>query len=230
MNGLLVINKSLHISSMDVIRRIRRLTGIKKVGHAGTLDPLATGVLLVCIGPATKKIQSLMGLDKTYLTTIDLSAYSETDDAQGPIHPITVAKIPTQQEIEAILPEFLGTIAQVPPRYSAIKINGRAAYKRARNDQEEFTLPPRMVTIDAIKIISYQWPYLTLDIACKTGTYIRSLGKGIGTRLNVGGYLTKLERTSIGPFSSNIALNLDNLIEIEENDIISLDDEFDKRK
>lgn len=227
MNGLIVINKPLGISSMDVIRKLRRITQIKKIGHNGTLDPLATGVMLVCIGPATKKIRFLMGLDKTYTTTIDLSATSTTEDLEGIVTPYKVEKIPTQEDIEKVLPQFLGTITQIPPRFSAIKIQGKRAYKQARNDAT-ITVPPRMVTINSIQITNYAWPHLELFIDCQTGTYIRSLGRDIGKALQTGGYLTKLERTSIGKYTIDQAIFLDNITSPDDIKLIDISREFDK--
>ena len=229
MNGLLIINKPFNITSMDVIRHIRKLTNIKKVGHTGTLDPLATGVLLVCIGPATKKIRYFMETEKEYITTVNLSAFSETEDAQGPLHPVVVKKIPTQKDIESILPQFLGTIKQTPPRYSSIRINGKRAYTKARDDKEEFSMPPRFVTIDAIHILDYQWPNLQLHIVCQTGTYIRSLGRDIGEKLGTGGYLTKLERTKVGPFLIEDSIDLSTLSQAENIKPLALSSEVDKR-
>lgn len=228
MNGLIVIDKPLEISSMDVIRRLRRITSIKKIGHNGTLDPLATGVMLVCIGPATKKIKHLMGLDKTYTTTIDLSATSTTEDLEGTVTPVTVETIPSQEDIEKVIPQFLGTFAQIPPRFSAIKIQGKRAYKQARKDST-ITVPPRIVTVNDIKIIKYAWPHLELFIDCQTGTYIRSLGRDIGAALNTGGYLNKLTRTSIGSYTIDQATNLDSIKTPEDIPLIDISREFDKR-
>lgn len=213
MFGLLVINKPLGWTSMDVIRRVRRLTNIKKVGHAGTLDPLATGVLLVCVGrEATRHIDKLMGLEKEYITTIDLSAFSNTDDAEGEKVAVEVINQPTTSEINAVLQQFIGTIEQVPPHYSAIKVNGKRAYKLARQNKE-FELSARPVTIHSIETIKYTWPLLTLKIHCGKGTYIRSLGRDIGTALKTGGYLTQLERTAIGPYTLDKAIDIQELQE-----------------
>lgn len=191
---------------MDVIRIIRRRTKIKKVGHAGTLDPLATGVLLVCLGSATKKINELMGQSKIYEAEINLSAFTETDDAEGEPVPQEIQTIPSPDEIDAVLKTFIGTIQQIPPKYSALRINGVRAYQKAvRGDQ--FEMQPRTITIHSIELISYIWPLLTIQVHCGKGTYIRSLARDIGTKLNTGGYLTKLTRTAIGSFTLQQAID-----------------------
>lgn len=214
MHGLLVVNKPLEWTSMDVIRRVRRLTGIKKVGHAGTLDPLATGVLLVCIKrEATRHIDQLMGMEKEYITTIDLSAFSTTEDAEGVKTNVEVNTPPTYTEIKSTLQQFIGAIQQIPPRYSAIKISGQRAYKLARQNKE-FEIKARTITIHSIELLSYNWPSLTIKILCGKGTYIRSLARDIGIALGTGGYLTKLQRTLIGPYTLEQAVDLENLTEI----------------
>lgn len=209
--GIMIIDKPLNITSMDVIRYLRKVTNIRKIGHAGTLDPLATGVLIVAIGKATKRINELMGLTKKYKTTVDLSAFSTTDDAEGKKTKVKVKKIPTKEEIEKIIKKkFIGEIEQTPPIYSAIKVKGKRAYELAR-EGKEVKMKSRTVTIDRIRIRDYQWPYLKLKIKCSKGTYIRSLGKDIGTALGVGGYLTKLKRTSIGQFKIKQSIKLNKL-------------------
>jgi tRNA pseudouridine55 synthase len=220
-DSILIINKPLHFSSMDVIRRLRRKLKMKKIGHAGTLDPLATGVLIVCTGKNTKKINSFMDLPKEYVTTIDLSHVSTTHDGEGEITKVTVEKIPTTEDVLKVLKKFTGEILQVPPRYSAIKIQGKVAYKRARNG-EVFNMPPRQITIHRLELISYEWPNLTIKVSCEKGTYIRTLGKDIGQELNVGGYLTKLERTAIGDYKVEQSIHLSDFlkskIELPQND------------
>lgn len=211
MDSILIINKPLYLTSMDVIRKIRKKLNIKKVGHAGTLDPLATGVLIVCTGKSTKKISSFMDLPKEYVTTIDLAHVSTTHDGEGEVTPADVEKIPTQEELLKVLEAFTGDILQVPPRHSAIKVNGKVAYKMARNNKE-FTMPPRHVTVHNIELINYEWPLCTIKINCSKGTYIRSLGRDIGRSLNTGGYLIKLERTAIGEYTIDQSVNLTDFI------------------
>ena len=209
--GIMIIDKPLNITSMDVIRYLRKITNIRKIGHAGTLDPLATGVLIVALGKATKRINELMGLKKKYKTTIDLSAFSTTDDMEGEKTKVKIKKIPTREEIDKIIKKnFTGQIEQTPPIYSAIKIKGKRAHQLAR-EGKEIKMKSRIITIDRIRIRDYQWPYLKLKIKCSKGTYIRSLGKDIGTALGVGGYLTKLRRTSIGEFKIKRSIQLNQL-------------------
>ncbi len=222
MNGLIIINKPLTWTSMDVIRKLRRITGIRKIGHAGTLDPLATGVLLVCIGKATKKINDLMATQKEYIANIDLSAISNTLDAEGELTPVTITDIPSLGKIEQTLKQFIGTIEQIPPKYSAIKIGGRAAYKWAR-EGKEVPIASRPVTIDSIEILDYSWPNLKIKVSCGKGTYIRSLARDIGKVLSTGGYLSGLIRTQVGPYNLDEALDIASLDSIPDLQLLSLE-------
>ena len=217
-NGLLVIDKPVGITSMDVIRKVRRLSGVKKVGHAGTLDPLATGVLLVCLGTATKKVESLMNTPKKYEVAINLSGFSETDDMEGKIDLVKVDQIPTLSEIKKTLLEFEGVIEQVPPRYSAVKISSQPAYKLARQGKV-FELKSKKVTIFSIEVISYEWPNLELKIKCGRGTYIRSLARDLGRKLKTGGLVSKLRRTVVGQYNIELSKKLENLESITNEDL-----------
>ena len=221
MNGLLVINKPLNFTSMDIIRIVRKLTGIRKVGHAGTLDPLATGVLLVCVGNATKKIESLMNTGKKYSAEINLTAFSTTDDNEGELNYINVEKIPSINEVEKQLKGFIGETYQTPPKYSALKIGGLPAYKRARLG-EEVKIESRKIFIESIELISYKWPFLNITVCCHKGTYIRSLARDIGTKLSTGGFLTGLIRTGVGKYQIDEALDLSNFTKIEQENLIQL--------
>lgn len=184
---------------MDVIRHIRRASGIKKVGHAGTLDPLATGVLLVCLGSATKKIQDFMDMRKKYRACVDLSAFSLTDDGEGPFEQIATQAAPKDHLIDT-LNSFVGTIMQVPPMFSAISVGGKRAYAQARKGKP-IELAARPVVIDTIELKNYSWPQFSIHVTCGKGTYIRSLARDVGKKLGTGGYLCALERTSIGRYS-----------------------------
>jgi len=203
---------------MDVIRKIRKLTKIQKVGHAGTLDPLATGVLLVCIGNYTKKIESLMNQSKEYTATINLEAFSSTDDAQGQLTSVATQKIPSKEDVATTLNSFVGTIDQTPPKVSAIMVDGVRAYKRAANN-EDFQMKSRQVTVYSLDLIDYSWPNLQIKVHCSKGTYIRTIAKDIGQKLSTGGYITKLERTAIGEYLLDQALNIDVLNEIKDSDL-----------
>ncbi|MEM9662423.1 MAG: tRNA pseudouridine(55) synthase TruB [Planctomycetota bacterium] len=217
--GLLVIDKPLRKTSMQVCAAVRaklRAGGAPKrvkVGHAGTLDPLATGVLVVLIGKATKLQDRYMAGAKGYLAEVDLASVSRTDDMEGPIEPVDCNSI-DRAAIEAVLPTFTGTIQQRPPAYSAMKINGRRAYALARQAETDDDLPelkPRPVTIDSIETAAFDWPVLTLDIACGKGTYIRSLARDLGRALGTGGMLRALRRTRVGPWTLDHAVSLDDL-------------------
>lgn len=204
LSGLIVVDKPVGLSSMGVVRRVRRASGGAKTGHAGTLDPLATGVVICCLGKATKCVEKLMGQPKAYDTTVDLSAFTNTDDLEGERQEVEVPDPPTREQVEAVVGQFIGEIQQTPPAYSAIHINGQRAYKLARRG-EVVDMPVKTVRIDAIDILDYAWPMLTLSIACGRGTYIRSLGRDIGKQLNTGGHLAALRRTAVGGYNLDIA-------------------------
>ncbi len=176
--GLLLVDKPLGWSSMTVVRRVRRAAGGVKTGHAGTLDPLATGLVICCLGPATRTVPGLMGLTKVYETQIDLSAFTSTDDREGERREVAVAAPPDLTRLRAALEGFLGEIDQVPPNFSAIHVKGRRAYKMARRG-ESFTIAARKVRIDAIDLLDYAWPIIGLRITCGKGAAtIRSLAPG----------------------------------------------------
>ena len=202
------IDKPTGITSQAVVGRVRQITGVKKVGHAGTLDPLATGVLVVAIGrEATKRINIEVQKDKTYWAEICLNGTSDTDDIEGKITPVVVGKIPSREEITSALNHFLGEIKQRPPNYSSIKIRGMRAYRRARAG-EKFDLGVRNVRIDKIKFGKYVWPKLTLKINCGPGVYIRALARDIGMELGVGGYIVNLRRMQVGEWTLDRSIPL----------------------
>jgi len=212
LNGILIINKPKNWTSFDVVAKIRNKLKVKKVGHTGTLDPMATGVLVLCLGKATKKAQEIAGTDKEYIAEITLGATSATDDAEGIITKSQVPKSKTKNEIQKVLKQFQGTIMQVPPDFSAKKIKGQRAYKLARKGKE-VKLKPVKVTIHELELIDYKWPAINVRIFCSKGTYIRSLARDIGKELGVGGYLSKLERTKVGQYS------IDQAVGVEETDV-----------
>jgi tRNA pseudouridine55 synthase len=207
-----LVNKPLHWTSFDAVRKIRNTARIKKVGHAGTLDPLATGVLIVCTGKQTKKLNDYMGMEKEYTGTITLGATTPTFDLES--------EPGNQQEyvyVDAALIEktrmaFMGDILQVPPNFSAIKVNGKVAYNRARNG-EDFVLNPRKVTIRSFSITKTELPLLHFKIICTTGTYIRSIANDFGAALGCGGYLSSLCRTRIGEFTLAQCETIDKIVE-----------------
>jgi tRNA pseudouridine55 synthase len=213
-DGILLVDKPKGWTSHDVVAKIRNViltrSGQKvKVGHAGTLDPMASGLLLVLVGGYTSKAGSYLKLDKTYEAELTLGAVSSTGDSEGKITH-TSDKIPSNQQIKEAVSKFIGTIKQVPPAYSAIKIKGQEAYKLARAGLQ-FKLEPRVVTIYDIKIKNYNYPKLNLIIYVSSGTYIRSLAQDIGSWLGVGAYLSALRRTKVGQFDIKNAIRVEQL-------------------
>lgn len=221
LNGILLVDKPIAITSARVCGIVRRTTRGGKVGHAGTLDPLATGLLVLCMGKATKAIPALMNTDKEYLAEIDLSAISTTDDREGEVTPVPVSEPPTIDTIRAVLDHhFTGEILQSPPAFSAINIDGERSYRLARAGQLD-PLPARPVTIHETEILDFAWPTLSLRIRCSKGTYIRSIARDLGTHLHTGGMLTNLRRTRSGIFSVDDAWSLDRIREgIEPTDLM----------
>lgn len=208
-SGLLIIDKPAGPTSHDVVGRVRRVAGTRRVGHAGTLDPLATGLLLVGVGRATRLIEYLVGLDKVYETTVRLGQATTTYDAEGEVtaeKPIAV----DEAAIHAALDAFRGTIRQRVPPFSAVKRDGQPLYQRARRG-ETIDLPEREVTIRALDLLAYDPPLLTLRIASSSGTYIRSLAHDLGQALGCGGHVVALRRTAVGHFAVENAVALDAL-------------------
>lgn len=204
------MNKPAGITSRGVVDRIQRLVRPAKVGHAGTLDPLATGVLVVCIGPATRLISLVQDQPKQYHATFRLGWRSDTDDAEGILQETPdVAPIAADQ-LERLLPEFVGLIDQRPPSFSAVHVQGQRAYDLARQGAT-LDLAPRKVHVERLTLARYSWPDFELDIDCGSGTYVRSIGRDLGERLGCGAIMTALTRTRIGPFSLDQALDLEQL-------------------
>ena len=208
-DGLLVIDKPSGITSRDAVNRAQGWFPRKtRIGHTGTLDPLATGVLVLCVGMATRLSEYVQRMPKVYRAGVLFGATSDTDDAEGTITPTPEAKVPTREQLEQSLASFVGNIEQVPPAYSAAKVTGRRAYDLARKG-EEVALAPRTVTIHAIDIVRYAHPRLDIVVRCGKGTYIRSLARDLGQRLGCGGYITSLRRQQVGCFHENAAIPLD---------------------
>jgi tRNA pseudouridine55 synthase len=211
LGGLLVMNKPAGCTSRDVVDQVQRLVRPLKVGHAGTLDPLATGVLVLCLGSATRLMGYVQKMRKRYHATFRLGVTSETDDVESPLEVVEPRRIPAREQVEEALENFRGDILQRPPRYSALKVRGRRAYQRARAD-ETFQLEPRPVTIHELSLVAYHFPELILDVQCSSGTYIRSLGRDLGQQLGTGAVMSALCRRAIGSFRVEDALELDQLI------------------
>lgn len=205
------LDKPVGPSSARLVARVKKLLPPKtKIGHAGTLDPFASGVLLLLIGKATRLSESLMDQPKSYQTTIKFGATTETDDPESPEIVRADAAPPPLAAIEAALAEMTGTVMQRPPAYSAMKIGGRRAYKLARAGKK-VELVPRPVRIDGIRILKYEWPFLEISVDCGRGTYIRAIARDLGEKLGVGGYLTALRRTRVGGFTAEKAVLVETL-------------------
>jgi tRNA pseudouridine55 synthase len=197
--GILNIRKPTGRTSRAAVDCIQRLAPGVKAGHAGTLDPLATGVLVICVGRATRLIQYIQQMPKSYRTTFRLGCRSDTDDIEGQVLPLEKAPRPSPAMVDRVLPQFVGDIQQRPPTHSAVKIAGRRAYALARRG-EAVELAPRTVTIHRLAVRRYEYPDLELEIECGSGTYVRALGRDIGAELGTAAVTTALERTAIGPF------------------------------
>jgi tRNA pseudouridine55 synthase len=207
LHGLLVIDKPRGITSRAALDRCRRwFPRGTAVGHAGTLDPLATGVLVLCIGAATRLAEYVQQMAKSYRAGLRLGAVSDSDDADGTITGRPVERPPSREEVEQALAGFIGEIEQVPPAYSAAKVTGRRAYELARRGRPA-ELAPRRVQIYTIDLIAYDYPHLELFIRCGKGTYIRALARDLGERLGCGAYVNALRREEVGPFRAGEALS-----------------------
>jgi len=204
---VLLINKPLHWTSFDVVKKIRNTIGIKKVGHAGTLDPLATGLLIICTGKLTKKISEYMAQEKEYTGTFTLGAITPTYDLESKPENIKSIENISQEKINAAAQKFIGEIRQIPPAHSAIKLDGKRVYEMARRGQEVI-LEPRKVFVKQFEITQISLPVVGFRVVCSTGTYIRSLANDFGNELGCGAYLSSLCRTRIGNFRLEEALDI----------------------
>jgi len=211
MFGLFNVKKPAGPTSHDMVARLRRKLDRKvKVGHAGTLDPFAEGVLVLCAGPATRLAQYVQAQAKRYRAEITLGSTSSTDDSEGLMTSCPPAAIAGKDEMRRILAEFVGTIQQTPPAYSAVHVNGRRAYKLARAGRRP-DLSPRSVTVHEIGLLHYDWPVLEIEVRCAAGTYIRALARDIGAALGTGGYCSRLTRTEVGIFHLERAVSVEEL-------------------
>jgi tRNA pseudouridine55 synthase len=193
----LLVDKPAGITSHDVVDRVRRITGERTVGHAGTLDPFATGLLVVGVGrDCTKRLGEFLGQDKSYEATMVLGASSDTQDGTGVLTP-TSAPLPSQEELTSIMKDFVGPQLQTPPMYSAKKIGGKKLYELARAG-EEIARPPVPVTIHELTLLSFDSPCANFSTRCSSGTYVRTIAHDIGAKLGCGAYLETLRRTAIG--------------------------------
>jgi tRNA pseudouridine55 synthase len=211
MFGFLNINKPAGMTSRDVVNKVQRLLPRKsKIGHAGTLDPMATGVLVLCVGQATRLVPYVQDLTKSYRAGFRLGCRSDTDDSTGNVIETPEAPAIARSEIESALKSFLGRIQQTPPQFSALHVDGKRAYALARAGQT-VELAPREVEITRIELLHCDGHNLEVDIDCSSGTYIRSIARDLGEMLGIGGLMTSLVRTAIGPFDLQTAASLESL-------------------
>ena len=209
MNGLLVIDKPGGMTSRDVVNRVQKWFPRKtKIGHTGTLDPLATGVLVVCVGAATRLADYVQAMGKSDASRCRFGASSTTDDADGEVIETPDAMPPSHEELQTALASFVGRIEQLPPAFSALKLGGQRAHDLARAGKE-VPLAPRTVRIEAIRLVKYEWPFADVEVDCGKGTYIRSIARDVGEKLGVGGIVQTLRRTRVGPFLAEQGLDLD---------------------
>jgi tRNA pseudouridine55 synthase len=199
MSGLIVLNKPKDISSAWSVYLLRPILGIRRVGHAGALDPFAEGVVLGCIDRACKCTEMLMGLPKHYQATVQLGVTNACHDTEQPLEPFPGACEPTCEQVRCALGQFCGEILQVPPVFSALNVRGKRAYDLARS-AEPVTIEPRKIRIHSIALKEYTWPALTFEVVCGRGTYIRALVRDLGETLGCGAVCTQLRRTAVGPF------------------------------
>ena len=212
MNGWLILDKPLGISSAHAVAKVKRLLKPSKIGHAGTLDPLASGILPLALGEATKTVGYMMDAKKSYAFSVSWGQERSTDDAEGGVVYESVSR-PTKIDIDNILQYFTGDIAQTPPSYSAIKVDGKRAYDMARGG-EDVELKARKVRVNSLEMVSYHADSADFVVLCGKGTYVRSLARDMGRKLGCYGYVSCLRRLSVGKFDESCAISLDNLAEM----------------
>ena len=215
MHGYIIIDKPIGLTSSQVVGKVRRLFKVKKVGHGGTLDPLATGVLPLALGEATKTLSTILDGNKSYRFEVKWGEARSTEDCEGEVVARS-SKRPTRDEIERQLPLFVGELSQIPPAYSALKVNGQRAYALARQGKE-VNLPPRQIKIEALTLIEAASDSACFEVKCGKGTYVRSLARDLALSLGTYGHLISLRRLSAGPFHEKNAILLDSLLQIGHN-------------
>ncbi len=211
-SGVLVVDKPVGLTSHDVVQIIRRGTGIRRAGHTGTLDPRASGVLVILIGPAVRLSEYVSASDKRYQATIRLGSSTDTYDSEGVVTGSTSAVNLSEEEFTEILQQFVGEMEQVPPPYSAVKVKGRKAYEMAR-EGEEVDLAPRIINVYSLEVLEWAPPEAVIDVYCSSGTYVRSLANDLGKALGTGAHLVGLRRTKSGRFTLRDAVPLRRLQE-----------------
>ncbi len=226
-DGLVIVDKPGDMTSHDVVSRLRRLARTRKVGHAGTLDPMATGVLVLGVGKATRLLTHLVLADKAYTATIRLGQATVTDDAQGEVVSSASAAAVTDDQLRTAMTRFTGDIEQVPSAVSAIKVDGQRAYRRVR-DGEQVSIPARPVRVSRFELLAVrragELVDLDVGVECSSGTYVRALARDLGADLGTGGHLTALRRTRVGPFDLDQARTLDELAALDDPVVLPLAD------
>lgn len=207
-NGIINLYKPAGRSSAHYVYRLRPILGVRKIGHAGTLDPFAEGVLLACVGKATKLVEQLMDLPKVYRTTLQLGVTNETFDTERPFEPVPGATPPTREQVDAAVAAMTGEVLQSPPVYSAMRVGGVFSYQLAKQGKPT-ELAARRVRVYAITVNHFEYPRLELTIACGRGTYIRAIARDLGTTLGCGAVCDQLERQGVGPFKSSEGLRIE---------------------
>lgn len=215
-SGVLVVDKPIGLTSHDVVQIIRRGTGIRRAGHTGTLDPRASGVLVVLIGPAVRLSEYVAASDKRYQATIRLGSSTDTYDSEGSVTETNTWENITEEGFDRVLQKFVGEIEQVPPPYSAVKVKGKKAYDLAR-EGEEVELTPRIIQVYHLEVLEWAPPEVVIDVYCSSGTYVRSLANDLGRELGCGAHLIGLRRTKSGKFTLRDAIPLRKLQEAFEN-------------
>jgi tRNA pseudouridine55 synthase len=206
-SGVLVVDKPIGMTSHDVVQAIRRGTGIRRAGHTGTLDPRASGVLVVLLGPAVRISEYVSASDKRYMATVRLGSATDTYDAEGVVTSTASVDEITEEEFKEVLDGFIGQIEQVPPPYSAVKVHGKKAYEMAR-EGEEVILEPRLINVYSLDLLEWDPPEAVIDVFCSSGTYVRSLANDLGKQLGCGAHLIGLRRTKSGRFTLRDAVPL----------------------
>ncbi|MBI1826606.1 MAG: tRNA pseudouridine(55) synthase TruB [Planctomycetes bacterium] len=223
MDGIINLNKPVSITSAKALYRVRSITGQKKSGHAGTLDPAASGVLVLCMGKATKLVESIMEQPKVYRATARLDVTSESFDSDRTLRECAIESIPNREQVELAIAEIERSVEQMPPNVSALKIGGVPAYKMNSSDAAA-ALAARPVKIHWIRLHAYDWPTIDLEVCCGRGTYVRAIIRDLGTLLSVGGCLTSLVRTCVGPFVLEAAWTFERLASAQQSEyVIPLD-------
>jgi tRNA pseudouridine55 synthase len=223
MDGFFLIDKEKGVTSFDVIRDVCRIVGQKKVGHSGTLDKLATGLLIVAMGHGTKLLEYLIGFDKEYEVVGRFGYVSDTYDGDGEIEKTDFAEEVSEAEMNEAMKAFVGDISQIPPKYSALKVAGKRASDRVR-DGEEIEMKARKIRIDYFEIVEWNWPEVKFRVACGSGTYIRSLVNDLGEKLGCGAYVGDLRRTKVGDFAVVDAVKVDDLSKNVEQALVSMEE------